>query len=200
MINQLAFLEKYPKGIYKTSLYANMNSGEIDILHKEEIEKHLSYISKYKELVLTPDEFFQRWLNGRLDKKPNLPHYVDCKGFELQIPQIRINKRDDGSVAFGCIEGLVIASDLGYSDFRDTLVFVLNDIFSKKILIYKEENIENLDNSNLKKELIPKLNFLSCGYPFSSVNPLKSAGYTWTLINILSEEVYESLRKIGFSW
>ena len=204
---QLAFLKEYPKGIYRVQLNATLQDEKLQDIDEIRFRKDLEYLTRYQEdrLIQTPDEFFQRWLNGRIDRKPDLSHYLSCKGFELQEPQVRIRRFEDGRT-FGRIEGLVIASDFGYSpDFGDDLVFAINDISSQKVLTYRDrDGREAKRNPAGMKQLTSGPIYLFWDkpkqYPFASLNPLKSEGYTWTLINITPKEVYDDLKKIGFVW
>jgi len=200
---QLAFLGGYPKGIYKMHFECTLIDGEITPFFKGSFKEQLDFISEHpeKRLIQTPKEFFQRWLNGRLGKTPNLSQYVGCNGFELQLPRVLIE-----SSTIGFLEGLVIASDLGYtSDFGNDLVFAINDIPSQKVLVYQDKDGKNLKSIPLaRKDLMPKRIYSFCEgqeeYPFKSFAPLKSADYTWSLVNVFPEEVYNSIREIGFSW
>lgn len=117
-----------------------------------------------------------------------------------------MNRSDDGSLVSGKIEGLVVASDFGYSgDFGDNLVFAINDIPSQRTLVYRDEDTANLKASPLaKKDLVSKriysFNRGQETYPFKSLNPLKSDYYTWSLVNFSTDEVYKALKEIGFDW
>ena len=206
---QLAFLENHPKGIYRTeflSTLAGESGEELDSEDRARFEENLSWLySNSKEgYIQTPQEFFQRWMNGRLDKTPNLDSL--CKGFELQLPQVKFQKQlEDDTRHYGRIEGLVIASDFGYSgDFHEDMVFAINDIPSKRVLVYRDEDTKKFKAAPLaKKNLIPQRIYpFGKGqeeFPFESLNPLKSMEYTWSLVNIQPEEVYKALKEIGFN-
>ncbi|RLC36858.1 hypothetical protein DRH29_03620 [candidate division Kazan bacterium] len=196
---QLDFLKKYPKGIYRIQFLCTLDGEKLDPEDKAKFEKNLSYIHSNPErrYVQTPQEFFQAWLNGRLDKTPNLDN--TCKGFELQLPNVRIQRFDDGGV-FGRVEGLVIASDFG-----NDIVFAINDIPNKRVLTYHDEKGKEIKRNPLgRKELTAKPIYRFGNqpekYPFESLNPLKSANYTWSLVNVSQDEVYQALREIGFKW
>lgn len=204
---QLNFLKEYPKGIYKIQFSANLENGELSKVDEIRFRKDLEYLIKNEKekIIKNPDEFFQKWLNGCNNKKPNLSQYLECNGFELQIPQIEIRKFEDQRF-FGSVYGLIIASDFGYSgDFGDSVVFAINDILSKKVLTYHNDHRKNIEQDLIeKKELIESTIYQfgnkSEKYPFESLNPLKSSNYTWTLINISPKEVYDALREINFIW
>ena len=208
MINeQLVFLKEYPKGIYCIQLNATLQNGKLHDTHETGFRGNLDYITRHPEdkFIQTPDEFFQRWLNGLTDRKPDLSQYLNCKGFELQEPQVRTQKFEDGRT-FGRIEGLVIASDFGYSgDFGDGIVFAINDIPSQRVLTYHDEDgRETKRNPRGRKQLTHEPIYQFRGppekFPFVSLGPLKSAGYTWSLLNVTPKEVYDALKKIGFVW
>ena len=204
---QLAFLGEYPIGIYRVHFFATLENGKLSERDEVSFRRDLKYIMEHPEerLIQTPDEFFQRWLNGRSDRKPDLSQYAGCKGFELQEPQVRIQRVEQGR-SFGRIEGLVIASDFGYSgDFGDGIVFAINDIPSQRVLTYHDEDgRETKRNPRGRKQLthepIYRFGGLPEEFPFESLNLLKSADYTWTLVNITSKEVYDALKRIGFVW
>ena len=204
---QLAFLKEYPNGIYRVQFLATLQDEKLPDMHEKGFKRDLDYITKHPEngFIQTPDEFFQRWLNGRTDRKPDLSQYLSCKGFELQEPQVRIQRFEEGRT-FGRIEGLVIASDFGYSgDFGDSVVFAINDIPSQRVLTYRDrDGQETKRNPGGRKQLtqnpIYQFGDRPEQYPFGSLNPLKSAGYTWTLVNITPKEVYDALKQIGFVW
>jgi len=207
MNEQLAFLTNYTQGVYRVRFLATLENEKLSEHDETEFRRNLEYLAKHpgEGFIQTPDEFFQRWLNGRSDRKPDLSHYVGCKGFELQEPQVRIRKLGDGS-SFGRIEGLVIASDFGYSgDFGDSVVFAINDIPSHKVLTYYDEDGKKMkENPTGRKQLTPKPIYQFGDkpekFPFASLNPLKSYNYIWTLVNVTSKEVYEAIKKIGFVW
>jgi len=123
----------------------------------------------------------------------------------LQEPRVRIEKLGEGRT-FGKIEGLVIASDFGYTgDFSDHFVFAVNDIFLQKVLTYHDKHgKETKANPRGVKQLTqnPIYRFATKPekYPFESLNSAKSAPYTWTLVGVTPAEVYDSLKKIGFVW
>ena len=127
---QLDFLREYPKGIYRVQFLATLENEKLSEREEHGFRKDLEYLTEHQEdgFIQTPSEFFQRWLNGRIDKKPDLSQYAGCKGFELQQSQVRIQRFEEGR-SFGRIEGLVIASDFGYSDdFGDSMFFAINDL------------------------------------------------------------------------
>lgn len=204
---QLDFLKDYPTGIYRVHFLATLKNEKLSARDEVIFRRDLEYITGHpgEGLIQTPDEFFQRWLNGRSDRKPDLSQYARCKGFELQEPQVRIQRFEEGR-SFGRIEGLVIASDFGYSgDFRDSIVFAINDIPSRRVLTYHDEDGQRIKKDPKgKKQLAPKPIYQFGNepeeYPFTSLNPLKSTNYTWTLVNIAPEKVYDALKKIGFVW
>ena len=201
---QLAFLKEYPRGIYRVHFLATLEDERLSVEDEKIFRRNLEYLTKHQKegFIQTPDEFFQRWLNGHCGKKPDLQQYFDCKGFELQEPRIKIERFDDGRI-FGQIRGLVIASDFGYGDFRDRTVFAINDTPSQRVLTYHDngEIMENpLGRKNLTHEPIYPFGGKPDRYPFNSLNPLKSCDYTWALVNIAPKEAYEAIRKIGFVW
>jgi len=204
---QLAFLKEYLKGIYRVQFLTTLENEKLSEGDETRFRSDLEYLTQHqgKGLIQTPDEFFQRWLNGRSDRKPDLSQYVGCKGFELQMPQVRIQRFEEGRT-FGKIEGLVIASDFGYSgDFGDDIVFAINDIPSQKVLTYHDEEGQEIRRDPLGRKQMTKDSIYRFGrpsekYPFESLNPLKSAYYTWSLVNVSPDEIYQALRKIGFKW
>jgi hypothetical protein len=142
--NQLAFLKKYPAAIYRTALLATLQDEKLPTEKEKMFRGDLEYLLAHPNegLIRKPEEFLKRWLNGRIEKSPDLGHYAQCKGFELQLPQVRIDRYDKDK-SFGKIKGLVIASDFGYSnDFGDDIVFAINDIHSKRVLTYHDKNGE----------------------------------------------------------
>ncbi|MBI2523552.1 hypothetical protein HYW19_04110 [Candidatus Woesearchaeota archaeon] len=204
---QLAFLKEYPKGIYRVQFLTTLENEKLSERDETRFRRDLEYLTQHQgeRLIQTPDEFFQRWLNGRSDRKPDLSQYVGCKGFELQMPQVRIQRFEEGRT-FGRIEGLVIASDFGYSgDFGESIVFAINHIPSQRVLTYHDEDGQKIKRDpSGRKQLTHEPIYQFGGppeeFPFASLNPLKSAGYTWTLINVTPKEVYDALKKIGFVW
>ena len=204
---QLAFLKEYPTGIYHVELYANFKNKRLPDADEIRFRRDLEYLTKNQEggLIQTPDEFFQLWLNGRTDKKPDLSQYLDCKGFELQVPQVRI-QRYGGRRTFGSIKGLVIASDFGYStDFGNSMVFAINDLALQKVLTYHDEKGQEIKrNPSGRKPLTHKPIYQSRDeleeFPFGSKSPTKSDRFTWTLVNVTPKEVYDALKRIGFVW
>ena len=204
---QLAFLKEYPVGIYRIQLLTTLQNEKLQNVDETRFRRELEYLTKHEGdgFIQTQDEFFQRWLNGRTDRKPDLSHYIGCKGFELQVPQVRIQRFEEERT-FGRIEGLVIASDFGYSeDFGNSIVFAINDIPSQRVLTYHDRNGQQMKkNQTERKQLTHKPIYQFKDkpekYPFESLNPLKSNYYTWTLVNVLTKEVYDSLKKIGFVW
>lgn len=204
---QLAFLKEYPKGIYRLQLLATLENEKLPERYEAWFRRDLDYLIKHKEegLIQTPNEFFQRWLNGRTDKKPDLSQYLGCNGFVLQTPQVRIQIYEDAKT-FGKTEGLLIASDCGYtSDFGKSIVFAINDVVTQRVLTYHDMNGQYIKRNPLGTKQLTQDPIYQFGdqpeqYPFKSLNPLKSDSYTWTLVNIAPEEVYDALRKIGFVW
>jgi len=202
---QLDFLKGYPKGIYRMKFLSTFDGEKLDWEDEARFKEKLSWINLNPErrYIQTPQEFFQRWLNGRLGKTPNLDNI--CKGFELQLPNVRIQRFDDGRV-FGNVEGLVIASDFGYSDdFHNNVVFAINDIQSQRVLTYRDEDGQELEENQLGSKKLahqPIFRFSKEPekYPFESLNPLKSLNYTWSLVNVSPDEIYQALREIGFEW
>ena len=204
---QLAFLKEYPKGIYRIQLNATLQNEKLQDINETGYKRDLEYLTRHQEdgLIQTPDEFFQRWLNGRTNMKPDLSQYLGCKGFELQLPQVRIQRYEDGG-SFGRIEGLVIASDFGYSgDFGDNIVFAINDTSSQRVLTYHDRGGQETKRNPTGRKQLTQNPIYQFGnepekFPFASLNPLKSVGYTWTLVNITPEGVYYAVRNIGFIW
>lgn len=204
---QLVFLKDYPNGIYQVQFLTTLENEKLSERDETRFRKDLEYLTQHQgeRLIQTPDEFFQRWLNGRSDRKPDLSQYVSCKGFELQMPQVRIQRFEEGRT-FGKIEGLVIASDFGYSsDFGDNIIFAINDIPSQRVLTYHDEDGQEIKRNPSGRKQLTQKSIYQIGdkpeqYPFGSLNPLKSLYYTWTLVNITPKEVYDAIKKIGFVW
>ena len=204
---QLVFLKEYPKAIYRIQLSATLENEKLSERDGTRFRRDLEYLTKHQEdgLIQTPDEFFQRWLNGRSNRKPDLSQYAGCKGFELQMPQVRIQRFEEGR-SFGRVEGLVIASDFGYSShFGDSVIFAINDILSQRVLTFYDRDGQQMkENPTGRKQLthkpINQFGDKPQQYPFVSLNPLKSTSYTWTLVNITPKEIYDAVKKIGFVW
>ncbi|GEM_PF-6034824 len=204
--NPLAFLERYPSGIYKTKFLSSFDGEELGRDDRERFEGNLDRLLTcpidQPGVINTPEEFFMRWLNDRLGIFPGLPYHDGWYGFELQLPYTKTTLVEGKT--FGQIGGLVIASDFAYSDFRSTLVFAINHIPSRRVLVYKDEEAEAipLDPKGTKRLLPQRIYFgeNSEEYPYESLNPLKSLDYTWSLVNLSPDEVYDALRTIGFTW
>jgi hypothetical protein len=199
MVNTpLDFLKDYQKGIYKMGFNAAaINEGALFPFDQEIYERMLkSFYNDSNNFISTPNDFFERWLNTRLGITPNLPHYLDSPGFDLEIPYIRTGRLDN----------LIIASDLSYGDFKEDLVFVINHLPSERVLVYKDVNQEFYNTPHGEKKLVSQMIYPWGGekgkeeYPFRSFAPGKAVNCTWSLINISPNEVYNSLRKIGFTW
>ena len=151
---QLNFLDGYPKGIYHVQLNATLHNERLQDYDESRFRNDLEFLTKKQEnkFIQNPDEFFQRWLNGRIDEKTDLSQYADCKGFELQIPQVIIKRFDDGDT-FGKIEGLVIASDFGYSeDFDESIVFAINDLSTKRVLTYHDLHCQEIKKNPIERK------------------------------------------------
>jgi hypothetical protein len=206
-INQLDFLKNYQKGIYKMWFSGQINRGILESYDQQILEHQLIGISQTPKgsFISTPDEFFYRWQNTRLGNfDKGLPHYVNCSGFDLGMPYIRMNESQKSVT--GRLDTIVIASDLSYGDHYSRLVFVVNDIKSEKVVVYKEDD-ELKDKNLLGEKRLLSQTISSLGlegesekYPFESEAPGKAASYCWSLINISPDEVYNSLKKIGFIW
>ncbi|MDO8511560.1 MAG: hypothetical protein Q7S55_05350 [Nanoarchaeota archaeon] len=203
---QLAFLQDYPTGLYRTIFNCTLDKGlNLHTDDRERFRRNLEAISSNPErrYIQTPQQFFERWLNGRRGEEPQLNEYSRL-GFELQMPIVKTITYDEGAV-FGRIEGLALASDFGYSsNFGSSLVFAINDISTERALVYSDEEerikTDPLSKKNLRLQRIYGFPDGPQEYPFASVNPLKSLEYTWSLINISPEEVYGALKEIGFVW
>lgn len=205
---QPAFLRSYPQGVYRTEFPTL-------IFSEKQVPKNIEHLIRgsLDHLVSNPsegylpntEEFFQRWLNGRIGIKPHLDHYLDCPGFELQTSIVEETYK---GAQHNRLRGLVLASDLGYSsDFGSDVVFVINDLSSKKVLTFGDEESESITNNPTGRKLLESKPTYLMGnsseplpFPFSSLNPFKSSIFTWTLVNIHHQEVYTALRKIGFVW
>ena len=204
---QPVFLRDYPAGIYRIIFDCTLDREltlPLDI--QERYQRNLGLILSDPErgYIETPKLFFERWLNGRCSGEPTLCSYYSGLGFELQIPLLRTEQLGSASF-FGRIEGFALASDFGYtSDFKGSLVFAINDIFTERTLVYREGEEKIKIEPLAKKDLKPQRRYgFPDGpenYPFSSLNPSKSLDYTWSLVNISPEEVYQALRDIGFEW
>ncbi len=201
MVNeQLAFLSNYPKGIYRMHFLSNLTDElRLDSDDRAEIEEKLiRFYSRGDVYIQTPEEFLQRWLNGRSGKTLRLPSLDGvCQGFELQIPHVMVDTFK--------IDGLAIASDFGYTgDFRDNVVFAVNDIPSQRVLTYHDRHGEEIKKSPSGIKPLVHKPIYDWGepnqFPFESLNPGKSLDYTWSMINITPEEVYDALKRVGFRW
>lgn len=121
------------------------------------------------------------------------------------MSQVRIQGFEEGRT-FGRIEGLVIVSDFGYSeDFGDSIVLAINDITSQRVLTYHDKDGQETKRNPVGRKQLTQSSIYQFRdkpkqYPFTSLNPLKSAYYTWTLVNITPKEVYDTIKKIGFVW
>jgi len=209
-VEKLEFWKGCPGGFYRHRLSDRIRLNKDGNLNPEDREIHergLRYLHSNPEegYVRSPEEFFERWINTRSGKEPRLIGSW-CGGFELQLPQAKIFKASDRN--FLDIDGLVIASDFGYTgDFSGRLVFGINHLTSQRVLIYRTPLEKVVDGPaevpSGEKQLLTGSIYGWGGpvmYPFSSLNPSKSAESTYSLVNIEPEKVYETLREIGFKW
>jgi len=201
----LDFLNRHRPGLYKVHFFANLIEGKLLEEDRERFEGELEYLASNLDegYIQTQEEFFERWMNGRLDKKPALHKF--CKGFELQLPVAEVRKLDD-SRTIGKVGGLVLATDLGYSgDFGNDMVFTINALPYKRVLVYQDRECVKLRKSPFGKKKLKQTKVYGFDdgqetYPFESLNPLKSADYTWSLVNIPTEDIWHALRQKGFKW
>lgn len=208
----LDFLSRYPAGIYKTVFCAYFGAEGLGHNDRVRFERELNHVRADSEgYIATPGAFFEQWLRGRSGRGNGLLPDDDCHGFELQLPQARFEQEDDmpgvedDTRIWGRIEGMVIASDLGYSgDFRNDLVFVMNDRLSGRTLVYHDADSTHIRAQPRGPKQLRHTSIYGWGgppaYPFDSVNPRKSWEYTWSLVHVSHDEVYDALRAIGFVW
>jgi len=192
--DQLDFLKSHPKGIYRTSFKATLDGLKLDQKHRERFEEKLSeaHSSRDEDYIESPNDFLKMWINGHLGKTPRLPQILG--GFELQLPQVETK--------FGSIYGQPILSDIGHSsDFGGKVLLNLHHIPTKKVLTYQTEDKRKLlEKNEFKHESIHQDPLKPEKYPLESLNSEKFGETIWSLINIKPEEIYQSLKKRGFSW
>jgi len=189
---ELEFLNGFPRGIYNCSILWPYSGGELDPMRAELCRRELSSA----KFIQGTDEFFEQWLNEHRNEKSSL---LGSREFELKVPEVR-SQEFEGGLTRGVITGFAVASDLGWH-FADELVFVVNDTSSKRVLVYRDGQREKMRANPLgKKELTPQSLPELRKYPYRSLNTLKSDYCTWTALQIKPEEIYASLRKIGFYW
>ena len=154
-----------------------------------------------------PLSFFKLWREGLLQR--------DIKGFELQYvnwvegtPYYKIGEWE-GVNDFGRVEGIVIASDLnGLVDDKDFTSLAVNDFDRLRVLAYKpKEEVHEKNKGRWEENLLmenedPYISWFHkpAEFPFSSLNPLKSAPYTWISVEYSPQEIYNALKDIGIKF
>lgn len=162
----------------------------------------------------SPLTLLDAWKRGYERKRGILnPIYPYAKGFELQYvtwdekdPYHRIDDWQ-GLGGDGRLEGIVIATDLnGILDISGWMALAVNDFDNKRILTYKpKEEVSDRNQATWRKNTFitnedPYVTDRKREFPFSSLNPLKTANHTWITIGYSPHDIYNALKQIGFKF
>ncbi len=177
----------------------------------------------------SPEQFLRMWHIGGYDdvglKQRGSILNPHCKGFELQYVtwdendpffEIAYTKEQGGRSQekiwkgisdMGSLQGIVLATDLnGIIDISGYMALAINDFNNKRVLTYKpkeetsQKNQEKWKYYGLSEDEDPYIWDKGREFPFSSLNPLKTANHTWSVIGFSPDDVYDIFRKLGFTF
>ncbi len=188
------------------------NLRPIDELLEEILSIHKRGVFGMPEFFGTVDRFLEAWMNGYKTGEHGVKLHHRTKGFQLEYvdwdensPLYRIGAWE-GLNLFGDVESIIIATDLnGLVDSRDYMSLGINDFGNQRVLAYKpREELSNfrlVDSWKEKGLMEDEPVYLGVGgesFPFKSRNPNKSAPYTWLMVGLQPQDVYDGFRALGF--